>query len=100
MAHAKLTRRYVTAELDDGTVHEDIRILFKDIAAYMKAARINRWDPEDGVNQGVFTVWHAGKRDGRWDFTFEDFRDNQLLDMDSEDVLAEDDKDTDPTPAS
>lgn len=100
MAHAKLTRRYVTVELEDGTVHEDIRVLFKDIAAYMKAARINRWDAEDGVTQGVFTVWHAGKRDGRWDATFEDFRDNQLLDMDSEDVLAEDDTSEDPTPAS
>ncbi len=99
MAHAALTRIYISVELEDGSVHEDVRILFKDQAAYMKSARINKWS-DDEVNQQVFMVWHAGKRDGLWSCTFEDFRDKELLDIDAAQVPVGQDTSEDPTPAS
>lgn len=100
MAHAKLARSYVSVELEDGSIHEDVRILFTDLSAYMKAARINNWDLEDGTLRAVFTLWHAGKREGRWEFTFEDMRDKHLIDMSSEEVPVDQDTTQDPTPAS
>lgn len=100
MAHAALTRMYVSVELEDGTVHEDLRILFKDVAAYMKSARINKWDEDDAVTQQVFTAWHSGKRTGLWDCTYEDFRDNRLSDLDAARVGIDEDATEDPTPAS
>lgn len=100
MAHAALTRQYVTVELEDGTIHEDLRVVFKDIAAYMKAARINKWDTDDALIQRVFCTWHAGKRLGHWDATYELFRDILLVDFDIADVATDEDKTKDPTPAS
>lgn len=100
MAHAALTRTYISVELEDGTTHEDLRILFKDVAAFMKAARINKWNEDDAVVQQVFTAWHAGKRLGLWDCTYEQFRDEQLVDLDGARVKVTDDETEDPTPAS
>lgn len=100
MTHAALTRTYVSVELEDGSTYVDVRILFKDVAAFMKAARINKWDTEDAVTQQVFTAWHAGKRSGHWDCTFETFRDELLADLDAARVDKDEDETEDPTPAS
>lgn len=100
MAKAALSRAYISVELEDGTVHEDIRILFKDRAAYMKSARVNKWDLADQLRGQTFMVWHAGKREGLWTYKFEDFEANQLVDMDAAEVPVDQDTEEDPTPAS
>ncbi len=100
MSHATLTRIYITVELEDGTVHEDLRVVYKDQAAFMKTARLNNWPAGDAARQNSFLAWKAGHRLGLWTHDYDTFEADHLLDLDVAEVKVEEDKTEDPTPAS
>lgn len=100
MAHAEATRTYLTLQLEGDIVHEDVLIIYRDRAAYMKTARINNWDTKDQARAQAFLGWHAAKRLGLLDMTFEAFETEHLVDIDGAEIKVAEDTDEDPTPAS
>lgn len=70
---------FASFELLDGTKGDDIRVTLKDKLQYERTAKVKKWNPEkDFFSFGAFLAWHASKRDGLHDLTFEDFTDKAL----------------------
>lgn len=90
MARATLTRIYITVELEDGQVLEDLRITVADQARYSRSARVNRWDREDAVRQNVFFAWASAERQGKTSLTFEEWE-KSIVDLDTASIAAAED---------
>lgn len=90
MARATLTRVYISVELEDGTILEDLRVTVADQARYSRSARVNRWDREDAVRQNTFLAWSSAERQGKTAMSFEDWE-RALVDLDSASIPADED---------
>lgn len=90
--------QFAEFELEDGTKGEGIRIILKDKLQYERTARVKKWDPEkDFFSFGAFLAWHASKREGLHELTFEDFTDKAIeatVTGETADEVDEDRKDT------
>lgn len=61
-------------EDEHGTEHGPFRINLTDKLQYEKTAKARNWDAEaDSITSDVFLVWHASKRAGAHDLSFEQF---------------------------
>lgn len=61
-------------ELENGTVVENIRIGLKDKLQLERTARVRSWEPEKDVfTTTAFLVWHAAKRLGHTELSYDDF---------------------------
>lgn len=56
-----LKKTFLSVELEDGTVHEDVRITFQDQLAWSKSAKARGLDLEDGEST-AFLIWKALER--------------------------------------
>ena len=57
-----------------GVEHGPYRITLQDKLQYEKTAKARKWDAEeDGMTSNAFLTWHAAKRLGEVDLSFEDF---------------------------
>lgn len=74
-------KTYTNIEFSSGHTAEDIRITMPDQLAYERACRANNWRTEDQVIANVFLSWHAAKREGHTDASFEEFKDGQCVDL-------------------
>lgn len=83
-----------TIELANGDVHEDIRITAQDRLKLETTGRKHNWK----VNQAdspyltthqQFLVWAALTRLGEIDFTFDQFRETELIDIEFKQAEAE-----------
>lgn len=90
--------QFAEFELADGTKGEGIRIILKDKLQYERTARVKNWNPEkDFFSFGAFLAWHASKREGLHELTFEDFTDKAIeatVSGENADEVTEDRKDT------
>lgn len=91
--------KFAEFELEDGTKGEGIRVILKDKLQYERTARVKKWNPEkDFFSFGAFLAWHASKREGLHDLTFEDFVDQAieatLTGEDADELNDEDRQDT------
>lgn len=83
-------------EDQDGTEHGPYRITLADKLQYEKTAKVRKWDAEsDAITSDAFLVWHASKRAGAHDLSFEDFT-NQMVDTSAQ-KLEEEDTEESPT---
>lgn len=79
---APIKRRYATVELQDGTIHTDIRVVMADDRAWSAYSRgLNAKQREDRTEQGVFMVWNALRRNGLTDSNYARWADEELLDF-------------------
>lgn len=92
MARAPLTRIYISVELQDGNVLEDLRVTVADQAAYSRSAKANRWPTDDNVKQQVFFAWASARRQGLTEATFEDWE-KSVIDLDAASIPASEDQD-------
>ena len=103
MARATLTRIYVSVELEDGTLLEDLRVTIADQARYQRSARVNRWDKEDPVKQNTYFAWSSAERQGLTTLTWEEWE-KAIVDLDAATIAAGQDRtpegEEDPTQAS
>lgn len=87
---ALLTRRFATVELANGDLFTDVRITAADQVRYEETAQRHRW-PSLTVKDGSgtmphldhserFVIWSALKREGKYQGTWEEFKDRDLLD--------------------
>jgi hypothetical protein len=91
-----LKRKYAAVELASGDVFTDIRIITADTVRYEETAQKHRWPQivvKDGSgtvphlqHQERFEVWAALKRLGKYDGTWEEFKDRDLLDYSVDEV--------------
>lgn len=87
---AKFTRTFITVETAEGNfLHE--RVTIADQMQYEKTARANGWTPQkDQAMTNLFMGWHSLKRTGKYDGTFEEFKDlcidtqAETIDIDTE----------------
>ena len=106
MARATLTRIYMSVELADGTVLEDLRVTLADQARYQRSARVGRWDKEDAVKQQSYFAWSSAERQGLTELSWEEWE-RAIVDLDNATLTAAEDRDRtaedgeeDPTQAS
>lgn len=93
-----MLKKFVSVELTDGTIHDDMRVLFADRAAAERTFTARKWDPNThNVKTTGFLAWLAAKRLGYTSATWDEFE-PQIVDA----VLEVDDgtdDDEDPTQA-
>lgn len=99
MARATLTRIYISVELEDGTLLEDLRVTIADQARYQRSARVNRWPSDDPVKQNSYFAWSSAERQKLTTLTWEEWE-KALVDLDTATVSARDERESDPTQAS
>lgn len=89
----KLAGYYEDAQ---GVEHGPFRIALQDKLQYEKTAKTRKWDAEaDAITSDAFLVWHASKRAGAHELTFEDFT-TQMVDTSAQ-KLEEEDTEESPT---
>lgn len=89
---------YANVELNDGTVHEDVRVTYADRIRYENTAKARGWNPEKQPMTGAgFLAWAALQRAGKFAGTFDEFRE-QVVDVQLDDT-ADTDTTPDPSPA-
>lgn len=82
-------------EDEQGTEHGPFRISLADKLQYEKTAKARKWDAEaDSITSDVFLVWHASKRAGAHDLSFEQFT-TQMVDASAQKL---EDEDTEESP--
>lgn len=80
-------------EDENGTEHGPFRINLHDKLQYEKTAKARNWDAEaDSITSDVFLVWHASRRTGAHNLTFEQFTD-QMVDAAAQKLEEEDTED-------
>lgn len=87
---ALLTRKLATVELANGDIYTDVRIIQADVVRYEETAQRHHWPSlvvKDKVgttphldHEDRFTIWAALKREGKYDGTWEAFKDGDLID--------------------
>lgn len=90
MARATLTRIYISVELIDGTVLEDLRVTIADQARYQRTARVNKWK-DDPVRQNTFLAWASAERQKLTTMTWEAWAE-AVEDLDAANVSAAEDR--------
>ncbi len=69
-----MAKTFATFELADGTVHTDVRITLQDKLQHERTARAKNWDIEkEAFRTTAFWAWHAGKREGLHNLSWEEF---------------------------
>lgn len=70
-----LTRILLDIEMEDGTVHTDIKTNIADQMLYAKKARMEKWGSiaEDPLTATIFLGWAALHRLGKYDKGFNEF---------------------------
>lgn len=93
-----LKQNHSTFELADGTTHGPIRVVFADKVQYERSAKANGWAMTDEFRLQGFLTWHAAKRTGVTDLSYDDFTE-QLIDIqfDAQVDAQEDTDEADPT---
>lgn len=72
---ATFTRTYISVETTAGEFLSE-RVTIADQVQYEKTARANGWTPQkDQAMTNMFMGWHALKRTGKIDCTFDEFKD-------------------------
>lgn len=90
----KLAGYYEDAQ---GAEHGPFRITLQDKLQYEKTAKARNWDAEaDSITSDVFLVWHAAKRAGSHNLSFEEFT-TQMVDAGAQKL---DEEDTEEAPLS
>lgn len=97
---AKMSKVYVSVELADGTVHEDVRVTLQDQLQWSKTARARRMDPEDQSTGSAFVAWCALRRNGLYDGSWEEFSTGGALGVTAEEVTPEDGEDGEGDPTN
>lgn len=84
----------VSVELLDGTVIEQLRVLFADKIRLERAARANGWDlARDEIRVQGFLAWSAAERTGATSEAYEPFLE-QIADVDFEAGVTDEDPTT------
>ena len=66
-------RTLISVAMQDQII-EDLPITFQDKLAYERTSRARKWTEADNpITTNGFLAWHAAKRLGRLDMTFEEF---------------------------
>lgn len=100
MARAPLSRIYVSVELNDGKVLEDLRVTIADQARYQRTARVNKWNTSDAVQQNSFFAWASANRQQLTALSWEEWE-AAIDDLDAVSVSREEDTtEEDPTEGS
>lgn len=75
-----LKQNHTTFELSDGSTHGPLRIVFADKVQYERTAKANGWSMQDEFRLQSFLTWHAAKRSGTTELSYEDFM-GELVDI-------------------
>lgn len=63
----------VNVLMADGTEHIGVRLSIADQLQWTRTARAHRWESDDQMLATVFMAWHALKRRGLTDVSWEEF---------------------------
>ncbi|MGQ4576146.1 hypothetical protein ACUH93_07040 [Dermabacteraceae bacterium P7006] len=69
----KIQRVHAVIEFNDGRMIGPVRIILADKIQWSRTARVNNWDTQDETLILAFAAWHAAKRVGLIDMTYEEF---------------------------
>lgn len=77
-----MQKLYAQIELSDGTEHT-LRVLLADKILASKTAAIHKWDIQgkNEIDYSAVMAYSAAKRAGLTESTFNDFLDNDLIDL-------------------
>lgn len=86
----------LTVEMQDGTVHKELRVLNPSLVAYDRSRSKRDWPhPKEGpVFWLTFLAWHTLKAQQKYDGTFEQFSSTDCIDIDDGE---DEDDEPDPT---
>lgn len=91
-----MRKNTVTVEMQDGTIHGPVRVIFADKVRAEKSFRANGWNlGEENVRLEGFFGWAATKREGMHDISYDEFLE-QLIDVNFESAV-QGDEGEDPT---
>lgn len=69
-----IARTYAAVELEDGTTYEGVRVTFQTRRQLEKTMKAQQWTSEThAFTIAAFMAWHAGKREGQHDLSWDDF---------------------------
>lgn len=74
-----MNKTFASIELQDGTAVSDVRVTLQDKLQFERTARVKKWDAQENFfTFAAFVAWHATKREGHHDLSWEDFEKNAL----------------------
>lgn len=77
-----ITKTFIEIELADGSEHT-LRALLVDKRLASRTAHVHKWDIDgkDSLEFSACLAYSAAKREGLTESTYEEFRDNELVDI-------------------